>query len=193
MNAARPPLGKPRRARRARGAFTLAELLVAVGLAALVLAAMCKTFIWAFKKATYAAHVSWSENEAIRSSRDLVGYVRNAQALSSVDTNGFWVNLLLTNNAAAHIEYVNPTPHLRNGYIVRSNLTSHATMMVVSQGVTKIMTTGFSPPVFQQVKSNSLSICYRVVEPIAADPGQYNDMTIAAIVDTVVCLRNAAH
>lgn len=180
--------------RRPDGAFTIVEMLVSTALSCLVLGAMIMLSVWVYRETSHAQHVSWSQQQAMRSSREIVSYLRNATAVVAIDSqNWSWVEVRMTNGSLSWLTYSAPSPSLRNGTLCLSNSLTHANVPIVNTGVTKIMNTGFSPPIFQLIGSNLLQICYRVVEPVPADPGEYKDQTIGAQVNTSVFLRNYAH
>lgn len=176
---------------RGRSGFTLLETLIATGIGALVLAGLMSVFVWVADRTTYAQHIAWSHNEALRSSRNLIAFLRNADAITAIDTNHWrWVEVRGVNGVRTRFVHVNPIAGQRDGYMYMSNNLGSA--LVVARGMTEIMTpTGFSPSIFRITATNTLRISYRVVEPVMSQPGENRDANIGAIVDTAVHLRNA--
>ncbi len=176
-------------ARVRRGGFTLIEVMVASAIGLCVLTGMMTAFIWSSKQMTYAQRVSWSHMEILKSSRILTDHIRNASAISAIDTNAnAWVELQMPNGTLSRLVYVNPVAQQRDGYMYVSN--SQGRVTIVTRGMTEIMDDGFSPPVFRKVGNNALRISYRLVEPVPASPGAIQDGMYGAIVDTTIVMRN---
>lgn len=186
---------KPRHADRlpppdARAGFTLVEILVATGIALTMMTAVMTMFIWTQKQTLDASRITWSHSEAIKSSRNLVEYLRSASEITGQDTNDWtWLEVRLANGSLARLVYVNPVERQRDGYMYLSNAQGRVT--IVARGLTRIMQDGYSPPIFTQTGPASLRVRYRVVEPVANHPGEIRDETYGAVVDTEVFFRNA--
>ena len=177
----------PRRA--AGAAFTLVEMLVASSISTLVMAGVVTTFVWSIRQATLSSKVSWSQNEAMKTSAKLAMYVRNAVEVAAMDNEGTWVQLRFVDGSTARLAYSNDVPNLRDGrlYLQRAN----GSETIVARGMTRIQdSNGGATPLFRMSRGNCMNMAYRVSEPReASNPaadGQY-----AAHVRLAVCLRNA--
>ena len=135
---------------------------------------------------------AWSQNEAMRTSGKVTAYIRNASAITGMDTNrGTWVQLRFPNGSTGRLVYSNGVASLRDGrlYLRWSNTTE----TIVARGLTELMDTyGFTQPVFQKTRENSLRISYRVSEPTAGGARAADDADFASVVCVTACLRNTA-
>jgi hypothetical protein len=164
--------------------------MVASSLAVLVGGAVMLLFIWCGEGAALCSKVAWSQNEAMRTSYKISAYIRNASAISSIDTNqGTWVRLRFPNGTTGQLVYSNGMANVRDGrlYLKWSNTTE----MIIARGLTEIMDEhGFTQPVFQKTRENALRLSYRVSEPAASGARAADDADFAAIVRISACLRN---
>ncbi len=174
----------------ARGGFTMPEVLIASAIATVVAAGLLTVFVWVGHQATLCAKIAWSQNEAMKTSSQIMMYVRNAKEIVTNDVSqGTWVQLRFGDGSAARLVYSNDMPRLRDGriYLVRSN----GTELIVARGLTEIQnSSGYTTPVFTKTRDNSLRIAYRVAEPASSGARDANDGPYAAAVRFAVALRN---
>lgn len=177
---------------RNRSGFTLTEVMVASSLAVLVGGAVIWLFIWCAEGAALCSKIAWSQSEAMRTSSKIAAYIRNATAISGMDTNrGTWVRLTFPNGTTSQFVYSNGIANIRDGrlYLKWSNTTE----TIIARGLTEVMDEfGFTQPIFQKTRDNSLRISYRVSEPGAAGARAADDDDFAAVVRISACLRNTA-
>jgi len=179
---------------KAKRGFTMVEAIIASGIGTAVLAGALTVFIWVWKQAMYAQHVSWSHQVALQSERNLVSYIRRATEIVAIDSYGcHWVGLRMPDDSISYIVHVNPIQQQRDGYMFIINSADFFTRQtIVAQGMTEIPASdGFSNGVFRQTGEKRLRIRYRVVEPVVSSPGAPCDDTLAAVVAVEVALRNA--
>jgi prepilin-type N-terminal cleavage/methylation domain-containing protein len=171
--------------------YTLVEMMVALAITSLVVAAVLTCFIWAAKQASLCAKMAWSQDEAMRTSGKLTEYVRNAKEIVSIDSSqGRWVTLRMPNNSQVKLAYTNLTTRTRDGRVLLSR--TNRTEVIVARGLTEIMSSGgFTTPVFVKTGKNSLRISYRVAEPVGSGNRAVSDSAYAANVSFAACLRNA--
>jgi hypothetical protein len=166
--------------------------MVASSVAVLVGGAVMLLFIWCGECASLCSKVAWSQNEAMKTSSKLASYIRNASAITGMDTNrGTWVRLRFPNGTTGQLIYTNGIANLRDGrlYLKWSNTTE----LIIARGLTEIMDDeGFTQPVFQKTRDNAIRISYRVSEPTAGGSRAADDEDFAAVVRISACLRNTA-
>lgn len=176
-----------------REGFSISEVMISSTLFLIVMAGALGIFAWVLIRATWVQHVAWSYSEARRSSRDIVDYLRNAAAVTQLDTNNYqWVEFRMANGSLTKFVVVDPPGNLpRDNYMYMSNsLTGKS--MIIARGLTGLMTsTGFSRPIFYvQPDQHTIRIGFRVTEPVPSGQSAIDDSRIAAIIDTGVTLRN---
>jgi prepilin-type N-terminal cleavage/methylation domain-containing protein len=181
---------KHSRKRRNRAGFTLTEVLIAASIAVIALAAVMSVFLWSGRQFSLCSKIAWSQDEAMRSSGKIASFIKNASAISGIDTNkGTWVKLQFPDGSIGTLTYSNSAPILRNGqlFLKRTNTTT----VLVARGMTAIMDSqGFTTPVFSQIRANALRVSYRVSEPSTVSGNAADDADFAASVRFGVCLRN---
>lgn len=178
-----------------RKGFTIPEVMIASSIFLIVMALTLGIFTWVSIRVSWVQHVVWSYTEARRASRDLVDYIRNASAITQVDTNQcLWIELRMPNNSTTRFVVVNPPGDVpRDSYMYMSNsITGNS--MIVARGLTGLMTSdGFSRPIFfVQPNMRTIRLGFRVTEPVPAGREAVNDSRITAIIDTSVTLRNSS-
>jgi len=175
-----------------RAGMTLTELVVAMGLAFLVAAAVMTLFIWGTRTSVQTAKVLISQNRAIVTSEVIAQYLRNATRVVAMDEeNGTWVRVQFSDGSFGTLTYSNNMPQLRDGrlFLVRSN----SVVRLVTRGLTGAQTSeGFSPNFFFCPRPNLLRIRYRITDPVTEEGREViNDGAFASSVDLWICLRNA--
>ncbi len=177
---------------KASAGFTLIEVVVASSISTLVVAAVMTVFIWNAHQASECAKLAWSQNEAMRTSKKLTQYIRNASDIVAIDeSQGAWVQLEFPDGRRATLTYSNAVPLLRDGrmYIERDDSTD----MLVARGLTEIQSTdGYTTPVFSRTRTNVLRVAYRVAAPSPTGGRASDDEAYAAFIQFGVCLRNSA-
>lgn len=169
---------------RSRGGFTITEVLVASAVGSIAIAGLATVFIWCVKTAGEGRQYAWAQTEALISSRKIMGYMRNASGIDSIDQSGNWVQLNMPDDTVSRFEYVNDPLGDGNGRMafVR-DISSGSSTNIISQGLTKVMTMP-TRNVFAQTGDNTVRVCYRVTEPLS--PGE-----CPAEIEYAVFLRNA--
>ncbi len=171
--------------------MTLAELVIAMGIAFALGAAIMLTYLWAVRTSVQTAKVVVSQNRAMTTGEIIGQYVRNANRIIEMDEeNGTWVRLGFSDGSSGLLVYSNAIPDLRDGrlYLIRTNNVTR----LVTRGMTGFQTTvGFSPNVFFSPRPDLLRIRYRVTDPVTSEGREVvNDGVFASSVDLTIHLRN---
>jgi hypothetical protein len=135
--------------------------------------------------------MAWSQREGMSTSSKLIAYIRNASEIVDIDEEeGRWVTLGFPDHTTCNLVYSNAIPLLRDGrlYLNRAD----GTDMVVTRGMTEIMTGGYSQHVFSATPGeHTLRIAYRVSEPAASGGKAANDGNFAVEMRFGAFLRNS--
>lgn len=162
-----------------KAGFTIMETLVAASLSSMVLIAVMGSFLWCGEQAVLCSKMAWSQREAMSTSTKLISYIRNASSIVDIDEeHGQWVTLAFPDSTVCTLIYSNAIPLLRDGrlYLNRTD----GSDMVVTRGMTEIMTDGFSQHIFTgEPGGGTLRVAYRISEPAAsggkaADDGNFS-------------------
>ncbi len=167
-----------------RSGFTLVEVLIASSVSGFVLTAVLGTHVWFMQKAVQCRQYAYAQSEVRASSRKILSYIRNAESIDAVATNGTWVRLKMADGTLSGFSYENPTKEPGMGHMVFVPDISDpsAATNIIADGLTEVMT-GNKPNIFVQTAADVLRVAYRVTEPLS--PGE-----CPAEVNTAVRLRN---
>lgn len=174
-----------RRARRRTDGFTLVEVMIALTISTIVMAAMLTAFVWVIKRTSECQQFGWAQTESVKVSQRLVAYLRNASVITNIDVGGDWIEVVMpTNNTISRISYVNTSglPGAGRLVMVPNVASSSSPTNVLAYGLTKVMTLP-TRNVFERSGPNALRIAFRITQP--SESGQY-----PSEVDIGVRLRN---
>jgi len=184
-----------------RAGFTLTELLVAVSIGSMATIAVLNVFLWGGRQAVLASKSGWSQREALITSEKISQYIRNASEIIGIDLDDGQgdvsgrkycaLTLLHPDGSTNVLAYSNVEDVQRDGrMILLSNGSSNG--VIVARGLTGYQdSSGYMPPVFQQIDNNAVRVAYRVSEPTKTGGRDVNDGQYAAYIRFSACLRNA--
>jgi prepilin-type N-terminal cleavage/methylation domain-containing protein len=176
-----------------RRGFTLPEIMISMAVGVLVAAAVSTTFIWVGRMSILCAKIAWSQTEAMRTNNKIEGYIRNAKAISGIDTNlGNWVEVQFTDGTKGKFTFYNTPNTQRCGMMYLQK--NGGTETLVARGLTKIPNpngTGFPIAMFTKINDRAIRVSYRVAEPTPSGAQAADDGAYAACARFAACLRNA--
>lgn len=164
----------------------MTELLVAVAISGMVVTAVLKTFLWAAKMSKDCEDKGSAQATAMVTTARLTSIIRNASAISGVETNtGNWVMLTFPGGNSAKLAF-----NEIDGQLIYTPQGGD-NVLIARQGISyNRKNEGISPPVFSYVGSGTnrlkdvLQVQYRVSDS--------TDDSNALNVGFSVCLRNSS-
>lgn len=176
--------------------FTLVELMFALVISIFVAAGVFKVYNWSAELGTLCGKKNRSQVAAMNSSIRMMDCIRNASAISDIDTvEGRWVELTYPDGGTAVLAYTN-APGVANSGALGLFRSGEPTVWLVSSGITEMMgAQGFDSVVFYMLdeRPNVLYVRYRVSQPSDIGGRDLNDANYAMHVRFAACLRNAAN
>ncbi len=179
-----------------RSAFTLVEVMTAMAIGTVVIAAAIHIHLWVGRIARGCEEKGWTQSRALVSSSKLLSVVHQAALIVAIDeTDGNWVRLAYPGGAEALLAYTNsPTPN--TGALVYIPDDGGAATWLVREGILNYSkNTGSVLPVFARVFNttnpahNAIQIQYMVIKPTSGDDPAENQRE-ALNMSLTACLRN---
>lgn len=175
-----------------KNAFTLTEVMIAVTLSGTILAAIFSIYIWCGKISCTCEEKGWSQNMAMVSSEKIMTYIKNASAISGIDTNqGNWVAFSYPDGTTRKLVYTqNPTS--KSGALA-AQIDGGSYTWFANAGITNNMKIeGVALPIFSGLGPatnqlpNAVKVQYQVTKPTPTTNSEQQALNVSF----VTCLRN---
>jgi len=173
--------------------FTLVELMVALVISIFVAAGVFTVYDWSAELGTLCGKKNRSQVAAMNSSIRMMDCIRNASAISDIDTEeGRWVELTYPDGEKAVLAYTNSSEVANSGALGLFR-DGEPNVWFVPSGITELMgVQGFDSVIFSvNTRPNVLYVRYRVSQPSGSGGRDLNDAKYAMHVRFATCLRNA--